>query len=202
LLAGTQMASTLKTIAIHSPITPAQLDNSRIPVLISSAGKSLRSLDLHLGNDDALRVREGGRVIDLHKLTSLQHLCLRMPVALPSLHGVDMALPWVCRQLAGYQMSSTALRSITLRVPLIVRSNEATYAYAAQVGLNAPNCQLLDHTLSAPPFMSLEEVLLRIAAYNLPTTGIAKLQQWLPTQFPKLAARGTLRVLVSGGERD
>jgi len=172
LLIGTQMASTLKTIAVHSTIRPDQLDKSRIPVLISSAGTSLRSLELNLGEYDPLGVREGARVTDLHKLTSLQHLCL--------LH---------CQAC----MESTRdYLGVTLQCQ-VFKSDHAAYAPRAdQVGLNAQNYQFSNHTLSIPPFTSLEEVLLEIEAGGLPATGIAKFQQWATTQFPKLAARGIL----------
>jgi len=146
LLAGTQMASTLKDIAIGKAIGPDQLDKSSFPVLISSAGNSLRSLDLQLDHHDALgvRLREGARVIDLRKLTSLQHLCLRMPAA-RRIPVLDMGVPWVCRQLAGYQMSSTALRSVTLEFRISIVNPFQRVNYAPRVGRAGLNAQIVNY---------------------------------------------------------
>jgi len=164
----------------------------------SSAGASLLSLDLCLKEGFTDWRGQGAHLFDFHKLPSLQHVCLRMPLAWHSRGSVPVGvLRWICHELAEYRETSTALLDFTLRFHL-------TFPYddnydKGEVGFDAHSCQLLDSTLSHARFTSLKKVLIKIETHNILAAGRAELHEWLLGRFPKLAARGILRSEIVKG---
>lgn len=187
LLVGTEMASTLKEITFGDLTAVHSLHKSGIPALVSHAGASLQVLSFVL-EAGTLADGEPAPEINLSQLVNLQHARFDMR------GGADDWLPWVCNQFASYPTSTTALRTLTLRLYLDI-AEDTDFD-----GFNVTMSQKLDDILSISPFTSLKDVLLEIVVLRFngtpPTaTTLAQVRQVIPAQFPKLAARGILRLM-------
>jgi len=151
-MASTEIASTLREIIIRRPIELYDLKESWIPALLSSAGASLRFLYLTL-EVNSLPVAGKAPVVDFSKLINLERL--EFAVETPN-HNEDFlpyVMTWICNQLAGLPKPSAALRSLTLRLNLGTRPPHKDGALRHRS--HVQHCNLLDDTLSTPPFMGL-----------------------------------------------
>jgi len=198
LMVGTKIASTLKEIVFRWELPLHALDESGISALVFLAGASLRSLDLRL-TGDPLPAGESAPVIDFSKLNNLERVRFTINAKWFDDEGIPARMmPWLCDRLSAIPKSSTALRELTLN--LILDSeyvNSLPPEDAVHHGFDSHHCQLLDDTLSTPSCRGLKQFILVIQTYTMNATNrVEQFRQLAPMRFPKLAARGILRVVI------
>jgi len=196
-LVATEMASTLKDIAIRWPISLYEIGQSGIPALIRSAGTSLHDLYLTLSVDPLLAA-DTNPSMDLSKLVNLRRIGFAIYTPFHRGEGIlaDVML-WICDRLATLPQSSPTLCDFILRLNLHSRHLVAPPVDGeAHDTSDVRHFRILDNLLSNPPFMGVQRFVLEIQTYFLKATHVEKAKQLASIRFPKLAARGILRVVV------